>query len=277
MLNITDEYSSLKDLCVCWGDSVPEFTGYTNNHPEYYKFPIHPWDKKKLRTQQKVFFEVLKKHGVSLHFIEISTEVPWQMYTRDTGFVINDSFYFCRDRVLPERCGEIGVLLKSLTSFITDKVIEIPCGHIEGGDVLVDQGKAFVGLSSRTSKQAADFLSKHVDVITLELGKSVMHLDTRMTILPEQTLLIYTPAFSEKDLRKLRDNFDFIEVTQSECETLGTNVFVINPETIVMHESHTRLIEKVKDAGFNVEVVDYSEPIANAGSFRCTTLPLVRQ
>ncbi len=277
MLNIKDEYSPLKDLCVCLGKSVPEYSTYSNHHPEYTKYRNMPWDRKLILEQQNRFFDVLTKYDVSLHFIEQNNDVPWQMYTRDTGFVINDKLFYCSNRVLHEREGEIDNALKSLAPIVQTDVVEITTGSIEGGDVLVDQGMAYVGLGARTSRDAVDQLRQYVDVVTLELGANVMHLDTRMTILPNRKLLIYPPAFKDKGLEMLGQKFEFIEVTEAECENLGTNVFAINPETIVAHQAHGRVIEKLRESGFNVEVVDYSEPIAITGSFRCTTMPLVRK
>ena len=275
-LKIENEYARLTDLCVCPGESIPIFETYTNDHPQYTKFPIYPWDKPKLLSQQQQFFDLLKRYQVKLHFPVINPALPWQMYTRDTGFVINDRLYYCLKRGLPEREGEIDAVLEGLADIIGTNAIELSKGRIEGGDVIVDEGMAYVGISSRTTQPAADELANYVDVTPLVLGENVMHLDTRMTILPRQKLLIYTPSFTQKDLTLLGRKFEFIEVTQAECESLGTNVFVINPETIVVNQSHCRIIEVLKNSGFNVEVIDYSQPIAIAGSFRCTTMPLSR-
>jgi N-dimethylarginine dimethylaminohydrolase len=277
MLKIENEFSPLTDLCVCLGESIPEYETYVNIHPEFTKYHTSRWNKQKLLDQQHSFFDVLQRYGISLHFIEQNPGLPWQMYTRDTGFVVNNKLFYCSNRGLPERIGEIDTAIKSLSSIIGNNVIEIARGTIEGGDVLVDDGMAYVGLSARTTQEAADNLAEYIDVVTLELGQNVMHLDTRMTILPNKKLLIFTPAFAENDLRRLREKFDLIEVTQRECYGLATNVFVIDPETIVVDSAHTRLIKKLEDTGFWVEAVDYSEPIAIAGSFRCTTLPLARQ
>ncbi len=277
MLNIENEYSPLTDVCVCLGESIPEYELYVNNYPEFTKYPLSRWDKQKLLDQQISFFEVLQRYGVSLHFLEQNPSLPWQMYARDTGFVINNKLFYCSDRGLPDRIGEIDMALKNLLSIIENNVIEITRGTIEGGDVLVDNGMAYVGVSDRTTQEAADNLAQYIDVVKLELGQNVMHLDTRMTILPNQKLLIFTSAFTKNDLHRLGEKFDLIEVTQQECNGLATNVFVIDPETIVVNSAHARIIEKLKDTGFRIEAVDYSEPIAIAGSFRCTTLPLARK
>ena len=104
-----------------------------------------------------------------------------------------------------------------------------------------------------------------------------MHLDTRLTLLPKQIALVNISAFQNTDLNFLRSNYKIIEVHDSETKKLGTNVFVINPETIVVPMQHIRIAKEIESFGLKVELVDYTEPINLGGSFRCTTLPLLRE
>ena len=275
-LNIVDETAALQDLCVCRGTSVPDYEGYVNPHPEFTKYPTKPWNKSLLLEQQDGFFSLLDKYGVRLHFPETDPALPWQMYTRDTGFVVGNKLFFCAQRGLPEREGEIAALRLGLTGLADTDFVAINSGRIEGGDVIVDKGMAYVGVSGRTTMDAVTELRQHVEVLPLYLGENVMHLDTRMTILPREHLLIHSPTFTQDDLTLLRRHFKLIEVTDREAKTLGTNVFVINPETIVTDPGHARIADALRDAGFRVEPVAYSEPIALAGSFRCSTMPLTR-
>jgi len=50
------------------------------------------------------------------------------MYTRDTGFVIHDKFYFSCNRELPERVGEIELLRQSIPTLRDQDMIEITRG-----------------------------------------------------------------------------------------------------------------------------------------------------
>ena len=88
MLWINDETSRLTDLCVCRGTAVPPCEGFHNDHEEFTKFQMLPWDRDKLVRQQEAFYELMSRYGVRLHFVPHSDDHPWQMYTRDTGFVI---------------------------------------------------------------------------------------------------------------------------------------------------------------------------------------------
>ncbi len=275
-LNVPNEYSELVKVCVCRGVYIPEHSEFESDHPEHTKYVHQPWNKTLFLKQQQNFFDVLDAHQVELYFLTPEAKHIWLAYTRDFGFVIKDKLFYCAKRNLPVRIGEIESVLEDF-ALLPEQVVEITEGTIEGGDVLVDDEVTYVGLGSRSSRVAVNQLREFTEVKPLELGENVMHLDTRMTILPKRKLLIYTPSFKDEDLKFLSDRYDFIEVTKEECDSLATNVFVINPETIVVDAAHERIAEKLRGMDFTVEVVDYSEPIAISGSFRCTTFPMVRK
>ncbi len=149
-LHITDEFSPLKDVVVCWGNSIPAFEEYPKNDPEYIKYHERPWNKDLLLKQQEGFFTSLEKYNVRLHFPETTPQLIWQMYTRDTAFVIHDQLYFSNLRTFKERLGEITMLTKFLTSLGIAQFQELKKGTIEGGDVVVDPQGIFVGNGWRT-------------------------------------------------------------------------------------------------------------------------------
>ncbi|MFH0874579.1 MAG: arginine deiminase family protein [archaeon] len=276
-LNVIDEYSTLKKVIVAKGTFLPEYGNYSTNQIEYAKYHTEKWDKKLLLEQQTPFFNLLKKYSVELLFPDTDKSLIWQMYTRDTGFVYGNRFFYCNNRGLIERKDEIKKILSLLKDINPENIIEITAGKLEGGDVLVDRDIVYVGISSRSSIEGAANLERNIKIKRLYLGNSVMHLDTRMTILPKNCLLIYPGAFQKEDLDYLSKKFNFLNVTEKEAQELGTNVLVINPKTVIVNKSHIRIQDELRKIGFNVEVIDYSEPIALSGSFRCTTLPLERQ
>jgi len=274
VLNITDEYSPLKKVIVCSGESVPESReGF--NDTEFLKFHSLDdiWDKNRLLEQQKRFFDLLQEYGVELLLADVNLSLPWQIYTRDIGFVFKDKFFYSKQRTLASRVGEISTVV----GYIAPQDAVMVEGKMEGGDVLVDGDYVYIGISNRTNYRAVNSLNRYFEAVPLYLGDDVMHLDTRMTILPNRHLLIYEEAFNDTDLRLLRGLFNLISVSKEEALSLGTNVFAINPETIVVDASQRRIANELRRRGFNIETIDYSEIIANKGSFRCTTLPLVRE
>jgi len=275
-LHITDEFSPLRDVVVCWGQNIPIYEDYPKDNPEYIKYHERPWNKDLLIKQQEYFFKVLEKHGAKLHYPETHPDLIWQMYTRDTAFVVRDQLYFTNIRAFTERNGEIHMLIKLLSSLDISKVQELKSGSIEGGDVIVDPRGIFVGNGGRTEESTIAELFEYEEGKRIFLGDHVMHLDTRLTLLPRGYALIIPEAFTKEDFDMLNNRYKLIHVLPEEALDLGTNVLVINPETICSPKQNGRINDMLTHEGFNVEVIDYSEPIALGGSFRCTTLPLVR-
>jgi len=274
MLHIQDEFSLLKKVVVCYGEHIPLAEEYHADDPQEAKWGWQSWDKSLLLEQQKFFFDRLSAYDVELIFPETEQGMDWQMYTRDTAFVLNDALYYADKRTLKARQGEIEKLKVALSSH-DPRMIPIS-DKIEGGDVLAYEGGCFVGISNRTSQEAVTELQTHCDVKSFYLGDEVMHLDTRLTLLPNNYALAHLEAFQEQDQDFLNQQFTVIPVTKEEADKLGTNVFIVNPETIFVEASQTRIQNEIKSAGFKMESVPYTEPIALGGSFRCTTLPLQR-
>ncbi|KXK12009.1 MAG: N(G),N(G)-dimethylarginine dimethylaminohydrolase [Microgenomates bacterium OLB23] len=275
-LHITDEFSPLKDVVVCWGSNIPKYEDYAKDDPEYIKYHKRTWNKDLLIKQQESFFKALEKYSVRLHFLKTKPNLIWQMYTRDTAFVVRDQLYFTHLRAFKERLGEMEELAKLLQALGITTTQELKTGTIEGGDVIVDKQGILVGNGGRTQAATISELLEYETGRKLFLGEHVMHLDTRLTLLPRNYALIISEAFSQEDIAFLESRYKLLHVLPEEALDLGTNVFMVNPETVFSPLQNERINEMLKKEGFNVEKIDYTEPIALGGSFRCTTLPLVR-
>ncbi len=196
-LHIGDEFSPLKKVVVCYGTSIPKVNDYQPTDPQEIKWGWKKWDNEKLIEQQYNFFQKLKQYQVELIDLNTKPSLTWQMYTRDIGFVIDDTFYYAAKRTLAARNGEIDLLLKAI-NLNPNQIVGLP-GKIEGGDVLINNSTALVGISNRTNQEAIDKLSKYVKVKPIYLGDSVMHLDTVLTLLPKQYALVCLDLLSPED------------------------------------------------------------------------------
>ncbi|MCI5071711.1 arginine deiminase family protein [bacterium] len=281
-LNVKNEYAPLKSVAYCSGLYSPSAKNYLSQDPEFHKFHSlkEVWDINLLVQQQEAFLELLHAYKVDLIEIEAKKNLPWQMYTRDVAFVVGEKLFYSQNRKFKERNGEFDQLANTFDQASIDQsqCIEITSGHIEGGDVMPTEDEVLVGLSSRTSQEAIDELALHdVDVKVLNLGENIMHLDTRLMILSKDKAVIHRASFKEQDVQYLQKKYTLIEVNDEEAKQLATNVVVLNPETIIVEQQQQRLRSELKQHGFKVETLSYSEPIKLGGSFRCTSLTLARE
>ena len=222
-----------------------------------------------------------------------------QIFARDVGFVIEDSFFI--SNIIDKRSHEILGFESILKQINTSKIIEIPKDiFIEGGDVILGGDYLFIGYSdkiifnnhevSRTNKEALDFLTnrfpnKHV--IGFELFKSdnnpyenCLHLDCCFQPLGLGHVIIYPHGFQNKsDLDLINQIFgknNVININQDEMYNMFSNIFSISNNVIVSDVKFTRLNNILRNRGYIVEEISFSETSKMGGLFRCTTLPLTR-
>lgn len=75
----------------------------------------------------------------------------------------------------------------------------------------------------------------------------------------------------------LRDRYDLIHVNAKEQETLGTNVLSIGNKKVISLPVNEGVNKELQKRGYDVIEVDFSEIIKSGGSFRCCSMPLLRE
>jgi len=95
-------------------------------------------------------------------------------------------------------------------------------------------------------------------------------------VLNENTALIYSQGIDQKSYQLLKATYNLINISDEEQFRLGTNVFSIGNKKIISLPENKRVNEELRNAGFTVIEVPFSEVIKSGGSFRCCTLPLLR-
>lgn len=235
----------------------------------------------RVRQQQQALADLFTAHGATVLFAQNLPGSVSQHYTRDIGFVIDDVFFVSRMGKAyrqPEIAG-LAQLLPRLS-----RVAQLDQGQIEGGDVLLHDRHVLVGLGEETSpagvealRRALDALGNDRQVIQLEFAqRGVIHMDTKFNIVGPNLALIHPKSFTRASLRWFERHFELIEATDQETLNVEINTFVVAPGKVVMQQRSTRLASLLASKGIEPLLVDYSEVTRLPGSFRCTTLPLVR-
>ncbi|PFA70357.1 hypothetical protein CN378_00775 [Bacillus sp. AFS015802] len=270
----TNEYGKLKKVVVVSPENmqINEIINETQKH-----FLNENINIDKAVQQHETFVEVLEKHGSEVIHLQPSQELNEQVFTRDIGFSIHDQF-FVASMNTDVRRGEVKTLKKWL------KENAVPYSElmhsIEGGDVLVDGQDIWVGVSGRTNQLAIQSLRNQLAPYTvheLPLREDILHLDCVFTIISSDWALVYPPAFSKGDLETIKKHYNVITVTDEEQFQMGPNVLAIGNHKIISLTQNHALNERIRAKGFEVIELDLSEIIKSGGSFRCCTLPLIRE
>lgn len=279
-IQINDEYSKLRKVVVASAKYYDPTTLAINNETiKYYAENGGVPTKEAILQEQQNFWTTLKKLDVELFVAKQVEGAKGQMFTRDLAFAIGDKLFISNMRKENRRLA-INGWEYIINQIDHDKIIKVPSDiYLEGGDILIDNKTIFVGLSERTNMDGVNFLKKTLDksynIIPLKLKPKFLHLDVVFTIINPNLAIVYKNGLEDESYELLK-MYNKIEITEQEQFELATNVFVVNPHTIIMNSNHTRIAEALKKLGLNIIQLDLSETAKDGGAFRCTTCPLER-
>lgn len=266
---------------------------------------LDPEGSKKIIEQIDRLAEILEKRGVVVHRNYLYT--PEQLDYL-WGLQKGGSLLFARDPVVvignniietalqgPFRRKEkfsIRPILLEAAKASNAKYVSMPTASprmprdndsdpfIEGGDVLLNGYEIYVGFSGRaTNKVGIEWLKRYLGlkykVYTIELRPDVLHLDCSIALLKPGLGLLCKGRIKGELPESLR-SFDFVEVTEEEAKKFGTNVLVVNENTVIVDEQHKRIAEELRKKGQEVITVPYDAVAFWGGAFRCSHHPLRR-
>jgi len=268
------EYGILEKVIVCQPKYMEIAEVINEVQEEYADENIN---RLKAMEQHRAFTDALVQHGVSVYMLPPGKTKPEQVFTRDIGFTIGNRL-FISEMASEIRQGEETVLRKWL--FDNGLPSQKLSNHeIEGGDVIIDGQKVFVGISSRTSEEAVDRLKELLsdyDVYPIPFNEKYLHLDCVFNILSPTEALIFPEALDESTIQLLQEMYNTIEVNEEEQFTMGTNVLSIGHKRVFSLPMNVKVNQQLRESGYSVIEVDFSEIIKSGGSFRCCTLPIKR-
>lgn len=301
-INIHNETAQLKSVILGIANSngpTPKAEeAYDPKSLEHILAGTYPVEKDMV-AEMDAFESVLKKHGVKVYRPELLEDVN-QIFTRDIGFVIDNTFIIAN--ILPERENEIDAIQYIIKQIDSNKVVRPPEEvHIEGGDVLLWNDYIFIGTykgadysqikTARTNWQGVEFIKKtfpnkivkefNLIKSTVEARDNALHLDCCFQPVGIDKGIIYEGGFLDKeDYQYLIDLFgeeNLFHITRQEMYDMNSNVFSISPNVVVIEKNFTRLKAWLLEKGFSVEEIPYAEISKQEGLLRCSTLPLERR
>ncbi|MGP1991020.1 dimethylarginine dimethylaminohydrolase family protein [Zobellia laminariae] len=301
-LNVTDEISKLKVLVLGTAKSSgptpkPE-EAYDPKSLENILAGTYPKEEDMV-PEMDAFANVLQKYDVQVYRPEVLTDCN-QIFSRDIAFVIEDKLIIAN--ILPEREKEVEAILHVLDKIDDANILHPPAeAHVEGGDVMPWGKYIFIGtytaddypnyITARTNQAAIDYITEQFPskkIKSFQLRKSntdakqnALHLDCCFQPLGKGKAILHKNGFLiEEEYQWLVDFFgkeNVFEISSDEMYQMFSNVFSISPEVVVSEKNFTRLNNWLRQQGFTVEEIPYSEIAKQEGLLRCSTLPLVRE
>ena len=249
-------------------------------------------------NEMEAFNKVFQKYDVKVFRPEMIENYN-QIFSRDIGFVIDDTFI--KANILPDRERELDAIQYIIDQIDPKKVVRPPEEvHVEGGDVMLWNNYIFVGtykgsdykdyITARTNMQGVQYLRdlfpnkivKEFDLVKskIEARDNALHLDCCFQPVGTNKGIIYKSGFREEAdymfLVKLFGKENLFHITREEMYSMNSNILSIAPDVVVSEKNFTRLNNWLREKGFTVEEIPYAEIAKQEGLLRCSTLPLIR-
>jgi len=235
-------------------------------------------------------FESLLRGSKVMHFPNHEQVTMDSIYCRDASIATDRGMILCR--MGKEARGTEPEA--QATTFQAMKVPVLgriePPGTVEGGDVAwLDQHTLAVGHTYRTNQPGIEQLTEllkplGVLVLTVPLPHfrgpaDVFHLMSILSPVDADLAVVYSPLMPipfRKEL--LSRGFDFIEVDESEFDSMGCNVLAIGPRNVLIVKGNPKTKEALLKAGCTVQEFEGAEiSVKGGGGPTCLTRPLERE
>ena len=302
VLNVNNEFGKLKKVVLGIANSnggIPKIEDcYDPKSREHVLNGTFP-NEKDLVYEIDQFLKILDKYNITVIRPDIIENYN-QIFSRDLAFVIEDKIVI--SNIIEDREKEVSAIDKVFSKIISGNIIKLDKScRIEGGDVIINNNDVFVGYSknddfenfkvARTNESAVNELKNvfpNKNFYPLELKKSdinplenALHLDCCFQPIGQNLAIIYEGGFKNKyDVSLLIEIFgdkNLIRISKQEMYEMNSNVFSISDNIIVSEIRFNRLNNILREKGFIVEEIKFSEIAKMEGLLRCATLPLYRE
>ncbi|HSB47374.1 MAG TPA: hypothetical protein VLD37_05140 [Candidatus Bilamarchaeum sp.] len=232
-----------------------------------------------VKEEHGMLVNALVSEGAEVVSVKPRKEMSEGVYQRDSFAVIGSEAYAARFKH-GKRAPETGVICGARNPWKAGDIIEY-------GDVLVFPDAVLVGLGDRTNMMAVETLRGVIgnkEIIPVPLVPGTLHLDYATTIggrgkmrtmvaCPE----LYQDTAQVDKLAKRMGVEHLILVPHDKHDKGWTNLFYVNPETVISTTAAHEVNARLSDIGFKVIPLSFDGILTGEGAPRCCTAPILRE
>lgn len=220
--------------------------------------------------QHDDYIEALKKCGVKVKVLPADENFPDSCFVEDTA-VITRKCAIISNPGAATRNKEAQLMIPTIKEYFSDDQIEYikSPGTMEGGDVMMVGDHFYIGRSARTNeegiKQFIAILEKHgLSGSEVPLEK-VLHLKTGVNYIENKNMLVSGEFITKPDFK------DFNKIIIPEEEAYAANCIWVN-DRVIVPAGYPTVEKSIRDAGYEVILVDTSEYKKLDGGLSCLSL-----
>lgn len=220
------------------------------------------------REQHRLYQSFLEGAGYTVETVATDEAHPDCPFIEDAAVVLDTLAVITRPGA-PERRGETGPVEGALRPLLGIRRIEAP-GTIDGGDVLRIGSTVFIGVSTRTNKQAIDQFAgfaaeDDLAVVAVPVSR-VLHLKSAVVALDDETVLIAPDCVDAGRFS------DYRQIEKARGESHLASVLRLRGGVLGMTTTAPETTARLQAAGFDPVLVDSSEFQAADGGLTCLSI-----
>lgn len=237
--------------------------------------PSRPVDRMLAGAQWSALRELYLALGHRVEVVDGEPGLPDMVFSANAATVVDGTAYGARFRT-PQRAPEAAHVARWFAERGVRVVAPTAVNEAEGDFAWTGQ-VLLAGTGFRTDPgahgEAQEVLG--VPVVSLHLvDPRYYHLDTCLTVLDDETVAYYPPAFSPGSQKVLARLFpDAVLADAADAACLGLNA-VSDGRNVVLAQEATRLADLLARRGFVPHLMDVSELRKAGGGPKCVTMEL---
>jgi dimethylargininase len=226
-----------------------------------------PVDVELAGRQWSSYVSTLEACGWASIEVEPAPDCPDSVFVEDTVIVFKDTAVLTRPGAAERRPETSGA--RAALDGLGYRVVELPRGSLDGGDVLKVGDRVYVGRGGRTDGEGIAALRETLAPLgALVTGVPVtkaLHLKSAVTALPDGTIIGWAPVV---------DDPAFFPHFRAMPEEGGAHVVDLDDGRLLLADSAPRSAELLADLGYTPVVVGISEFEKLEGCVTCLSVRL---
>jgi len=218
----------------------------------------------------------VKQLGWEIELVDPVKGLPDMVFATDCCLKIGDKVLLSSFRY-PERQPETGHFERWFRDHGYSDLKQSSYLFEGGGDNMLCGDKIIAGHGFRSDSEAAQQMQDYFDleVVSLKIvDPRFYHLDTSLAVLSADTVAYYPEAIDKPSQARLKAAIpNLIEATLQQAQGFGLNA-VSDGHTVITSNESESLLQKYRDAGFEVIGTPILEFRKSGGGVKCLTLDL---
>ncbi len=226
-------------------------------------------DPELFKREHRAYIRSLEAAGLEVTMLPPLEDFSDSVFVEDTAVCTAGIAVVLRPGA-PSRRGEAKAIQPFLSKTFKDVVTLPGEGFVDGGDVLLAEEEAFIGLSHRTDRAGFEALS----AVLAELGYRPRNVATPADILHFKTdcgLLDAETIFATKRLAETRCFDGYRLILAPDGEEAAANLIRVN-DVVLISRGYPKTEALLQDAGYDVRTIPTSQAALVDGGLSCLSL-----